>query len=97
MTFTELQSALAAGGKPVKEAQIFRYLKRLHISQVGRNQRPAHYPPDTAVRILTDLGLIINGDVKDQVRELHGRFVPLPAVRHSASTARKNRAKGKKS
>ena len=57
MTFNEIQSALAAAGKPVKEAQLYRYFRNFKIQQVGIRQKPRRYADDSAQIILAKLGL----------------------------------------
>ena len=57
MTLVDLQKALRAGGKPVKSAQVFRYVMRFGIKPIGIRQRPQQYPDDSARRILAGLGL----------------------------------------
>lgn len=52
----QIRDELAAAGKPVQTAQLYRYFRRFNISPAVR-LRPAQYPDDTAARILQGLGL----------------------------------------
>lgn len=54
-TFKQIQTDLAAAGKPSSAAQVRRYLKKLEIQTKGARQRPQKYAPDSAARIIAHL------------------------------------------
>jgi hypothetical protein len=55
-TIQQIRDELAAAGKPVQTAQLYRYFRRFNISPAQR-MRPAQYPEDTTTRILAGLGI----------------------------------------
>lgn len=55
-TILQIQEGLRAAGKPVKVAQLYRYLKRFNIRAVAK-LRPAIYPDNTVETITRKLGL----------------------------------------
>ena len=57
MTFTEIKTSLAKAGKPVAEAQLYRYFRACKIESIGAKQIPRRYPDDSVARILDYLQL----------------------------------------
>ena len=57
MTTAQIIAGLASAGKPVSQAQLYRYLDTLNIKPLGIRQRPQQYPADAADTILRALGL----------------------------------------
>jgi len=57
MTSQETLQILKKGGKSIGLTRFYHFLNELSIKPVGARQRPQHYPPDTANRILAHLGL----------------------------------------
>lgn len=55
-TLQQIRDELAAAGKPVSPAQLYRYFRRFNITYAVR-LRPAQYPEDTTTRILEGLGI----------------------------------------
>ncbi|MEI6075547.1 MAG: hypothetical protein WCS94_08245 [Verrucomicrobiota bacterium] len=58
ITILQIKQTLADAGKPVKEAQIYRYIRKLGLYPRIR-QRPQRFAPDTAQRILCHLGFTV--------------------------------------
>ena len=61
ITLLQIKQTLANAGKPVQEAQIYRYIRKLGLFPQIR-QRPQRFAPDTAQRILTHLGFATTPD-----------------------------------
>ncbi len=92
MTFTEIKTSLAAAGKPVEDAQLYRYLRAFRIKPVGVLTRPRNYPEGSAELILTHLGLrpqpngvtLILQTTKEALdRKFNGKLVTLPTLKRA--------------
>lgn len=58
MTIDEILLKIRAF-RPCSKSQLHRYLKQLGIVPMGAiRQRPAHYPPDTANKLIDGLGFV---------------------------------------
>lgn len=98
MTFTEIKSALVAAGKPVAEAQLYRYFRNFGIQQVGIRQKPRRYADDSAQIILAKLGLAAApalGSARSRVPIpiKPAGLVKLPALKRARALAKKGAAK----
>lgn len=84
--------------KQCGRAMLYIYLRDLNIKPLGQaKQRPQVYPPDTANRILTHLG--INGAVAPAMpkakavrRDTRTALVTLPQLRKQRASANKRKA-----
>lgn len=97
MTFQQIHEALAAAGKPVADAQLYRYLRACEIKPAGRNQRPQQYPDNSAWLIRRWLGISPNepngaGIRTDAPKRTARALLGLPALKRVAAKARKVRA-----
>ena len=91
MTFKEIQTALAEAGKPLAEAQVYRYIRKCEIRLAGASQRPQRYADDSAVKILAHLGLV--ADAPPLAPGSSVGLVKLPALKRARALAKKGAAK----
>jgi hypothetical protein len=56
MTKLQIHQQLSEAGKPIKSAQLDRYLRRFKIKPQGVRLRPQQFPADSTRRILLGLG-----------------------------------------
>ena len=82
-TLIDLLPVLAQAGKPVSKRTLQRYLADLNIRPVGAAQRPQRYPMDTAVRVLSRLGLVMSG-TEHAARLPKDRLLTLPEIKRAA-------------
>jgi len=97
MTTNQIQDSLAAAGKSVQKAQLYRYFRAFKISPLGVAQKPQQYPADSADVILSGLGLgdLSDGDLirraelcRPNGKQKNGRVV---STRQLTATAHKSR------
>ena len=80
MTTKHILQALKRRGKPIKQAQLYRYFQALGIKPRVR-QRPAKYPADTVDRLANYLSLPPETSDTLKARSAFGKAVPIISMK----------------